>query len=154
MRWMTIGMILAGCAGADSTQPPAPTPDGGAPVEVVAVDVSGSGDSVVFATTLLSEETGCDAYADWWEVVTLDGELIHRRILDHSHPNEQPFTRSGAPFSLDEGTVVVVRGHMNVGGYGTKALQGTMDALAPVTLDLGWADDLGTKSPLPDGCAF
>ena len=109
-----------------------------------------------FAVTLQSPDTGCDQYADWWEVITPDGELIYRRILAHSHANEQPFTRSGGPVDVQATTRVIVRAHMNDAGYEGVAFGGSEEAGfaadASVTAEL--APQLAEEAPLPNGCAF
>src|SRR5262252_1297487 len=61
---------------------------------VVQVQVSGNAGAFSFSVTVRSPDSGCARYADWWEVVSTDGKLLHRRILMHSHVDEQPFTRS------------------------------------------------------------
>ena len=55
--------------------------DVGIAADVVAVEVSGSEGSYSFSVTVCSRETGCDQYADWWEVVSDEGELLYRRVL-------------------------------------------------------------------------
>ena len=62
----------------------------------------------IFPSIVASPDTGCDQYANWWEVITEDGALIYRRILGHSHVNEQPFIRSGVGVVIDENQVVIV----------------------------------------------
>ena len=69
---------------------------------MIQVSVSGSAQSYTFSVTLRSSDTGCDHYADWWEVLSSDGELIYRRVLLHSHVDEQPFTRSGTLIDVQE----------------------------------------------------
>ena len=54
-------------------------------------------------------------------MLSLEGALLYRRILAHSHVDEQPFVRSGGPVPVGASDIVIVRGHMNPGGYGTKA---------------------------------
>jgi len=62
--------------------------------KIISVEVSGVPDNYTFNVGVSSPDTGCDQYADWWEVITEEGELIHRRILAHSHVTEQPFVTS------------------------------------------------------------
>jgi len=63
--------------------------------EVQSVKATGKSNSYTFAVTIKSPDIGCDRYADWWEVITPEGELLYRRVLLHSHVDEQPFTRTG-----------------------------------------------------------
>ena len=121
---------------------------------VEGVEVSGEAGAYTFAVTLRSPDTGCDQYADWWEVATADGELVYRRILAHSHVDEQPFTRSGGPVEVGPDAQLVVRGHMSTTGYGDQALRGTVTGgFEPAQL-AGFAADLAQMPPLPADCAF
>lgn|SRR5665811_831078 len=122
---------------------------------VAKIEVSGNANAYTFAVTIESPDTGCDQYADWWEVVDLDGHLIYRRILDHSHVTEQPFTRSGENIGLAENKVVYVRMHMNNSGYSIQAQKGSVEnGFQATELDVKFAEDLEKVAPLPDGCAF
>ena len=131
-----------------------PLPPAGA--DVVAVGATGDSGAYTFTVTLRSPDTGCDQYADWWEVITPSGELIYRRILEHSHVDEQPFTRSGGAVNMGPSTRVVVRGHMNTTGYGGLAFSGSVETGFGeddlVTGEL--APDLADEMPLPSACAF
>lgn len=130
--------------------------DAGAPLaHVTQVRASGQGGALQLSVTIRSEETGCEQYANWWEVLSEDGQLLHRRILAHSHPSEQPFTRSGGPVPVQADTRVIVRAHMHPGGYGGQAMAGSQAAgFSPVELAPGFAADLAQRPPLPSGCAF
>ena len=143
-------------SGGDQTAEPEPDSGSAVGADVVAVRTSGSPGAYSFAVTLESPDTGCDQYADWWEVITPDGELLYRRILAHSHVNEQPFTRSGGPVDVQATTRVIVRAHMNDAGYGGVAFSGSAEAGfaadASVTAEL--APRLAEEAPLPNGCAF
>ena len=123
--------------------------------DVIKVQVSGSPGAYNFSVTIRSPDTGCAQYADWWEVVGADGKLLYRRVLLHSHADEQPFDRSGGPVPIQSDTTVWVRAHMNTTGYGGAALQGSpKSGFAAATPPPSFAADAATQAPLPDGCAF
>ena len=46
-----------------------------------------------FSVTVKHADTGWDHYADRFEIVSPDGEVLATRILRHPHVEEQPFTR-------------------------------------------------------------
>jgi hypothetical protein len=122
---------------------------------VQSVMVSGSEDDYRFNVSLLSPDTGCEQYADWWEVLTPDSTLVYRRILTHSHVNEQPFARSGGPIGIKQDEQVIIRGHMNNFGYGSFAMTGSVsEGFTRDTLPSTYATRLESARPLPDGCAF
>ncbi len=89
-------------------------------VEVVDAQATQGGDgSWTFRVTLLHADTGWDHYADAWDVLTPDGEVVGTRVLLHPHVDEQPFTRSLSGVVIPEGiTEVIVRGHDSVHGHG------------------------------------
>jgi hypothetical protein len=162
-RLLLLGVIAGVLTACGATPPPAPTPTPEHAAEAVAqqpagitdVFVTGTPGAYTFAVTVDSPDTGCDSYVDWWEVVTLDGELIHRHTLLHSHPDEQPFTRAGGPIAIGEDDEVVVRAHMNSMGFGVSALRmratgrQTLVELAP---EFGAA--LESQQPQAPDCAF
>ena len=128
------------------------------PAIVQDVKVSGNENAYSFAVTLKSPDSGCKQYANWWEVISVDGKtLIYRRILAHSHVDEQPFTRSGGGVTIAANTEVIIRGHMYPSGYGEGkiAMKGSV-ANGFITVDV--AIDFGAKLedvvPQPNGCAF
>jgi hypothetical protein len=122
--------------------------------DVLSVKVTGQANSYQFNVQVSSPDTGCDQYADWWEVLSEEGKLLYRRVLLHSHVSEQPFSRSGGPVPADENTVVIVRAHMNTGGYGAALRGSTSNGFETVQLESGFAADVEAQPPLPDGCAF
>ena len=172
MRGLAL-VVAMGCAGGgagpdapnpsrtESATTPNPTP-GPPPTKserpaahVQAVAVRGQEGSYTFSVTLRSDDTGCDQYADWWEVVSDDGELIYRRILAHSHVDEQPFVRSGYPVKVGMNQLVYVRGHMNPEGYSGAVMSGTAaGGFEVVEVPGGFPPELESQTPLPDGCAF
>ena len=123
--------------------------------DVLAVQVSGSSGGFQFSVEVRSPDEGCEQYADWWEVITEDGDLLYRRILAHSHVDEQPFTRSGGPIAVGADTVVLVRAHMHPSGYGGVALIGSVDGgFERAEIGADAFDELEREPPLPTGCAF
>ena len=143
-------LSLALACAPEDTDKPGPSSD---TADVIGVDVSGDPGARTLSVTIRSPDTGCDLYADWWEVVSADGALLYRRILAHSHVDEQPFSRSGGPVAVADDEIVV-RAHLNTGGYG-DALRGTPSGgLSAWTVPDGWAAELESADPQPDGCAF
>jgi len=122
---------------------------------VTAVEVKGSDGAYRFSVTLKSDETGCAQYADWWEVLNAKGDLLYRRILGHSHPDTQPFTRSGGQVDIKKDDIVYVRGHMNKEGYTGDIMTGSVSkGFKKVTILPRFSKALETLEPLPSGCAF
>ena len=78
-------------------------------------------ESYDFDVTLYHDDDGEDGYADWWQVETLDGDILGRRVLTHAH-GTQPFTRSQI-ITIPEGVgYVVVRGHDQIHDYGGQVI--------------------------------
>ncbi len=122
---------------------------------VTALSVDGTQGSYTFRVTVSSPDTGCNQYADWWEVIGIDGALIYRRILTHSHVDEQPFTRSGGPINVAADQDVIVRAHMNTLGYGNVVFTGNvMQGFQPSSINTSFAQTQEFAEPLPQGCAF
>jgi len=123
--------------------------------DVLDVKISGTKGNYVFHVTILSPDKDCEQYADWWEVVSTEGVLIYRRILAHSHVDEQPFTRSGGTVRIFTEQEVIVRAHMNNTGYGGKVMAGNVvHGFQHKALEPDFAESLEKEQPLPDGCAF
>jgi len=76
-----------------------------------------------FDVTVLHNDKGWDHYANRWDVVAPDGNVLATRFLNHPHENEQPFTRSlggvKIPASINN---VSIRAHDSVHGYGGKII--------------------------------
>jgi hypothetical protein len=72
-----------------------------------------------FDVAVRHDDEGWDHYADKWEVLTPDGDLLGERVLLHPHENEQPFTRSQSGIVIpDEVSEVVIRAHDSVHEWG------------------------------------
>lgn len=90
--------------------------------DVLDVDVSCNSDSICrFDVTLKHGDEGWKHYANRWEVLSADGEILATRVLAHPHVNEQPFTRSLANVKVPSDLVeVIVRAHDLIHEYGGK----------------------------------
>jgi len=161
--WIFASFVGLGCGDPTESVDGASTEDRVADVtedtplaDVVGVAVTGTEEAYVFSVTVRSDETGCDRYADWWEIITPAGQLVYRRILQHSHPDEQPFTRaSETPVAVSSTADLYVRAHLSPGGYNGTVFGGTVaNGFAEVSLDVGFAGDLASLAPQPEACLF
>ena len=129
-------------ATATATSPP-PSPTAQPPVEpspLPAAEEKGNADVLhvravqssdgywTFHVTVQHPDTGWEDYADGWDVLTPDGQVLKpdpdspfTRLLLHPHENEQPFTRSQSGIVIPAGVGRVrVRAHDLVDGYGGR----------------------------------
>ena len=92
--------------------------------DVVEVETDCSAESRCdFHVTVRHADEGWEHYADRWEVLTLDGEVLGTRELAHPHENEQPFTRSLHGVPVPEGVNdVMLRAHDSRHGYGGEIM--------------------------------
>ena len=102
--------------------------DGAGKANVTDVEVTQTGtDTFRFTVTIASEETGWDYYADAFEIVGPDGDVLGTRTLHHPHVDEQPFTRSLTGVNIgpdiDE---VTVRAHHHPEGYDGRTMTVTL----------------------------
>lgn len=87
--------------------------------DVVKVVVQREGSSYSFDVTVAHHDEGWNHYADSWDVVAPNGQIIATRVLYHPHVDEQPFTRSLSGVEIDpEIKLVTIRAHDLVHGYG------------------------------------
>ena len=71
--------------------------------------------------TVRHADTGWDHYANRWEVLGPEGQVLASRFLLHPHVNEQPFSRSlGSVRIPRQWTWVKIRAHDLVHGYGGR----------------------------------
>jgi hypothetical protein len=115
----------------DPTPTLPPNPDQAlANADVLFVRAVQAGDgSWTFHVTVEHPDTGWDDYADGWDVVLPDGQVVKpatapfTRLLLHPHENEQPFTRSQSGLVLpSDVTAVTVRAHDIVDGFGGRTV--------------------------------
>jgi hypothetical protein len=157
--------------GSTDTPPPSAAGAPNAPTQtpyanVTAVSATGASGAYTFNVTIESADIDCSQYADWWEVLTEDGALAYRRILEHSHTDANgssdpdapgnTFTRGGGPVPVADNDVVVVRAHMSVGGYNGAVMRGSVTGGFEQAPDVGadFAASVEQEDPQPDGCEF
>jgi hypothetical protein len=88
-----------------------------------------------FDVTIEHEDEGWEHYADGWEVVGPEGNLIASRPLRHPHVGEASFTRSKTGFSIPAKLKwVTVRGHDKIHAYG--GLEQKVDLTHPATIKI------------------
>ena len=97
----------------------------GAEADITAVKVEKSSNGTYgFRVSVAHQDSGWDHYADKWDVVGPDGQVLATRTLYHPHVNEQPFTRSLSGISIPPGVKqVTLRAHDSVHAYGGKILK-------------------------------
>ena len=128
--------------------------EGSGAANVTEVTATGDASAYTFAVTVVSPDTGCDQYANWWEVLDADGALLYRRILTHSHVDEQPFTRTGGPVGIDAQQVVFIRAHMSNGGFGSVLTGTASDGFSEARALPQIAANIEGAEPQPTTCAF
>lgn len=109
----------------EPTSQPAQTETADAHVDFVRAVQSNNG-SWTFHVTVSHPDTGWEDYADGWDVLTPDGQILKQnesdtftRLLLHPHETEQPFTRSQSNLIIPDGvTQLTVRAHDLVNGFG------------------------------------
>ena len=76
-------------------------------------------DAYDIAVTVRHDDTGWKHYADKWEVLDSDQNVLATRILYHPHVDEQPFTRSLSAVKIPAAVRGVnLRAHCSIHGYG------------------------------------
>lgn len=95
----------------------------GAP-EIVNAKVTKQGMNWRIEVTLRHDDTGWDHYADGWEVLDAQGNVLGYRELMHPHVDEQPFTRSLSNLMLPDGTrELFIRTHCSVKGWSSDTMR-------------------------------
>jgi hypothetical protein len=95
----------------------------GAP-EIVNAKVTKQGMNWRIEVTLRHDDTGWDHFADGWEVLDAQGNVLGYRELMHPHVDEQPFTRSLSNLMLPDGTrELFIRTHCSVKGWSKDTLR-------------------------------
>lgn len=80
------------------------------------------GEQLRISVTVKHDDEGWDHYADRWDIIAPNGDILGERILFHPHVNEQPFTRSHTIKIPENITSVTIQAHDNIHGLGGKTL--------------------------------
>ncbi|MEM7293612.1 MAG: hypothetical protein AAF420_09515 [Pseudomonadota bacterium] len=72
--------------------------------------------------TLEHADTGWEHYADAWDVLDADGNVLGTRVLYHPHVDEQPFTRSLTLTIPKSVKTVTIRAKDSKHEYGGKSM--------------------------------
>lgn len=92
--------------------------------EIVDVQVSKMGMNWRVDVTLEHPDSGWDHYADGWDVLDAEGNLLGHRKLLHPHVDEQPFTRSLNNLMFPDGTrEVYVRARCSAEGWAGETVR-------------------------------
>ncbi|MDY6941245.1 MAG: tetratricopeptide repeat protein, partial [Cyanobacteriota bacterium] len=111
-----------------------------------------------------SPDKSCSRYADWWEVLSEEGELLGRKILDTPHEFERPFTTEKT-LSLDPKQTILVRAHFSddlddnsnngIDKYTTQAMKGKVgkpDSFESIRLPARFAISVEKDGEQPTKC--
>jgi len=80
------------------------------------------------SATILHADTGWEHYADRFDVLDDEGNVLGSRTLFHPHVDEQPFTRSLNALAIpDEVTTITVRAHDSVHELGGATVEITLE---------------------------
>ena len=102
----------------------------GGKAHVLFVEASQEGEDLwTFSVTVRHDDKGPTHWADWWRVRTPEGKELGRRVLLHSHEDEQPFTRDAQIRIPPHVRTVVVEAHDKVHGLGGATV--TVDLTKP-----------------------
>ena len=92
-----------------------------------------------FNVTVRHKDKGWNHYANNWEVLSPEGDILAERVLAHPHVKEQPFTRSLSGVKIPEGiTEVIIRARDSVHEYGGRTMR--------VNLQTGKASKVTSKT--------
>jgi hypothetical protein len=94
-------------------------------VKIVNAEARKTGDQLYsFSVTLEHADTGWDHYADQWQVLTLDRQVLGTRTLYHPHVGEQPFTRSLGNVKVPAGlSTIIIKAHDKVHGVSPQTYE-------------------------------
>ena len=126
---------------------------------VLKAETNKTSEGYTFDVSILSPDRDCNYYADWWEVLSEDGDLLYRQVFQENHVDEQPFKSTGEPIKIEADRVVIVRAHMHTNddddtGYeAMQALKGSVDnGFELIRLSKNFAKSVAKEDPQPPKC--
>ena len=126
---------------------------------VLKAETNKTSEGYTFDVSILSPDRNCNQYADWWEVLSEDGDLLYREVFQENHIDEQPFKSTGEPIEIEADRVVIVRAHMytsdddDTGYEAMQALKGTVDnGFKFIRLSENFAKNVAKEDPQPPKC--
>jgi hypothetical protein len=136
------------------------------------IEYSGQPKDYTLTVKIQSPDESCQKYADWWEILTPEGKLIDRQLLQAPHRDEQPFLDSLEKVSIEADQAVIIRAHfegeyvsgndpleddrfgqgyISKSGYTDQALQGSInEGFEVVRISENFANWLEQQEPLPE----
>jgi len=121
--------------------------------DIVAVEVTGSAGAYDFTVVIASDDTGCDLYVDWWEIVEVSGTLVQREVQAGPHIDDQPFTDTATGVDVADDALLLVRAHLSSEGYVGIAWVGRVkDGFTAARVSESFAEALETAEPQPPAC--
>ena len=136
------------------------------------MSVDGIPGSYSFKVTIQAPDSSCNQRTDWWEVITLQGDLQknHRRIFNKVYEDfPKPLEDTMQSLDIQPDEEVIIRAHFQgnyfsgrdpfsddnswyqKSGYTDQAMRGTIaDGFQSVRISKDFAQRLAEQEPLPD----
>ncbi len=116
------------------------------------------------SVTIQSPDQNCTRHADWWEVLSEEGKLLGRNIINTPHEFERPFTTEKT-MTLDPTQTIIIRAHFSddldgeyyngIDKYTTQAMRGNLnkpDSFESIRLPARFASGVEDEAEQPQGC--
>ena len=145
------------------------------PIGADGIEHSKQPDGYQIKVQINSPNESCELRADWWEVLTPEGTLIKRHLIDPVYIDKRDFESEVESVDIDTDQTVLIRAHFsgqyysekdllvddrlrdsvvggtrNRSGYTDQALKGSIsDGFKVVRLSENFAKNLEKEDPLP-----
>jgi hypothetical protein len=130
---------------------------------VLEATAEGSSGNHSLEVKIQSPDENCDRRTSWWEVITLQGDLVARQVLNKVH-QEQPFSSQIVSLPITAKQEFLIRAYFQgrygfdqvsgeLKGYADQALQGSIaNGFKSVRLSPEFARWLESAQPQPGKC--